>query len=79
MEGAKQDSNTLAPYSCGGDQTQTLFFSSCILARRVRWGWLIPCWIPGCCRMLMCSARAAALCVQGEDPSSCEAEARQRM
>lgn len=67
VQGAKKDSSTLAPYSCRGDQTQALsfFFSSCILARRVQWGWLIPCWIPGCCRMLTCSARDAALCAGG--------------
>lgn len=65
MQGAKQDSSTLAPYSCGGHQTQALFFSSCILARRVQWRWLILCWIPGCCGMLTCSARAVALCAGG--------------
>lgn len=65
VQGAKQDSSTLVPYSCRGDQAQALFFSSCILARGVQWGWLIPCWIPGCCRMLTCSARTVAECAGG--------------
>lgn len=65
VQGAKQDCSTLAPFSGRRDQTQAFFFSSCILARRVQWGWPILCWIPGYCGMLTCSARAAAVCAGG--------------
>jgi len=45
------------------------FLSICFLARGVRWGLLTPRWIPACCRMLACSARAGAVCVQaGSSP-----------
>lgn len=53
------------PSQADETKPKPFFFSSFILARRVQWGWPILCWIPGCCGMLTCSARAAAVCAGG--------------